>query len=130
MILFGHRFIESETFYHIDSVASIRKTPSNSLIYLEFNEENLDIIEHLTSSDIRFALHVTSIKEVIYAENLGATYIVLEQNLAKDAQKIANEYLFDAKILAHADDENDIEDLAYQGIDGAIFLKAIIKISS
>lgn len=130
MILFGHRFIASESFYHIDSVSSIKKTPSNSLIYLDFNEENLDIIDHLISNDIKFALHVTSIKEVVYAENLGASYIVLEQNLAKDAQKIANEYLFDAKILAHADDENEIEDLAYQGVDGAIFLKAIIKISS
>lgn len=130
MILFGHRFIQSESFYHIDSISSIKKTPSNSLIYLDFNEENLDIIEHLTENDIRFALYVNSIKELIYAQNLGASYIALEQSLAKDAQAIANEYLFDSKILAHIDDEDEIEDLAYQGIDGAIFLKAIIKISS
>lgn len=130
MILFGHRFIESESFYHIDSISSIKKTPSNSLIYLDFNEENLDIIGHLVDNDIKFALHVESIKEVVYAENLGASYIILEQSLAKDAQKIANEYLFDAKILAHIESEDDIEDLAYKGVDGAIFLKAVIKISS
>ncbi|WP_345992538.1 hypothetical protein [Sulfurimonas sp. HSL-1716] len=130
MILFGHRFIESESFYHIDDVSSVKKTPSNSLIYLDFNEENLDIIEHLTCNEITFALYVHSIKEVVYAENLGASYIVLDQTLAKDAQKIANEYLFDSKILAHIDNEDEIENLAYQGIDGAIFLKAIIKISS
>lgn len=130
MILFGHRFIESESFYHIDDVSSVKKTPSNSLIYLDFSEENLDIIDHLVQNDIRFAIYVKSIKEVIYAENLGASYIVLEHSLAKDAQKIANEYLFDAKILAQIESEDDIEELAYQGIDGAIFLKAIIKISS
>lgn len=130
MILFGHRFIESESFYHIDSISAIKKTPANSLIYLDFSEENLDIVQHLVDNDIKFALYVSSIKEVIYAENLGASYIALLQPLAKDAQKIANEYLFDSKILAYIEDEDEIEDLAYQGIDGAIFLKAVIKISS
>ncbi len=130
MILFGHRFIESESFYHIDDISAIKKTPSNALLYLNFSEENLDIINHLRDNDIRFALYVNSIKELIYAENLGASYVALKPSLAKDAQKIANEYLFDSKILAHVENEDEIEDLAYQGIDGAIFLKAVIKISS
>lgn len=130
MILFGHRFIESESFYHISDIVSIKNTPSNSIIYLDFSEENLDIIEHLNVNSVKFALHVSSIKELIYAHILGAAYITLPQKMAKDAQKIANEYLFDAKILAHIEDEDEIEELAYIGVDGAIFSKAIIKISS
>ena len=130
MILFGHRFIESENFYHISDIPSIKNTPSNSVVYLDFSEKNLDIIEHLSTNALRFVLHVNSIVELIYAHNLGASYITVDKELAAAAQKIANDYLFDAKILAHIDEEEEIEELALEGVDGAIFSKAIIKISS
>lgn len=130
MMLFGHRFLVSEHFYHIENVTCIKKTPANSTIFLNFHEENLDIIDHLFTNSIKFALHIKSIKELIYAHALGASYIVVEQKLAEDAQKVANDYLFDAKILVHIEDEDEIEDLALLGVDGVIFAKAIIKICS
>ncbi len=130
MILFGHRFLASENFYHVENLACISKTPSNSTIFLNFNENNLDIIDHLFTNAIKFALHVKSIKELIYAYTLGASYIIVESKLAEDAQKVANDYLFDAKILVHVEDEEEIEDLALLGVDGVIFAKAVIKICS
>jgi hypothetical protein len=130
MILFGHRFLKNEHFYHIDSIYSIPKTPPNSTIFLHYDEKNLDIIDHLFTHSIKFALHVKNIKELIYAHALGALYITVEKELVKNAQKIANDYLFDAKILAHVEDEDEIEDLALLGVDGVIFVKAIIKIST
>ncbi len=130
MILFGHRFIKSEKFYHVDSIESILKTPPNSLIYITFKEEELDIINHCIEQDIRFALHVNNITELIYAENFSASYITIDAILAKDAQQIADKYLFDAKILVHAIDEGEIQEFAYQGMDGVIFSDAIIKITS
>ena len=130
MILIGHRFIDSEELYHIDTTQSISKTPPNSTVYIFFNEENLDIIKHCAKNGVKFALHVNSVAELIYAENLGAAYITVDAQDAKNAQQIANEYLFDAKILALITDEEQIEELAYQGIDGALFTHAIIKITS
>lgn len=130
MILIGHKFIESEKLYHIDAIEAISKTPPNSTLYIFFSEENLDIIKHCNNNAINFALHVNSVTELIYAENLGATYIVVSVQDAKDAQQIANEYLFDAKILATITDEEQIEELAYLGIDGALFTQTIIKITS
>ena len=130
MIFFGHRFLASEHFYHIDSIYSIAKTPSNSTIFLEYDEENLDIIDHLFTNNIKFALHVNDIKELVYAHAMGALYITVEKELAKNAQKVANDYLFDAKILVHVENEREIEDLALLGVDGVIFAKAIVKISS
>lgn len=130
MIIFGHRFLKSATFYHVDTISSITKTPSNALIYITFSEENLDIINHCIENNIDFALHVRTVLELIYAENLGASYITVEVNQAHEMQKIANEYLFDAKILVHITEEKEIEELAYQGIDGVLFSHAIIKISS
>lgn len=130
MILFGHRFIKSESFYHVFDIDSISNTPPSSPIYLEFDEKNLDIIDHALRCSVKFALHVKDIKEIVYASSLGAAYIIVEKPLAKTAQNIAENYLFDSKILVFAQDENDIEELALLGIDGILFQEAVIKISS
>lgn len=130
MLLFGHRFIESPRLYHIDDVDAIAHTPANSTLYVTFSETNLDILAHCRENGLRFALEVESLREVIYAESLGASYIVVEEELAKLAQKTAETYLFDAKILCRIDDEDMIEEIALQGIDGAIFAEAVVKISS
>lgn len=129
MLLFGHRLISSERFYHIDDIDSIAHTPSNSTIYLQFSEKNLDIIEHMRSNDIPFALKCHSLTEVIYAHALQASFIVVDEALAKAAQNSAENYLFDAKVLAHIDSEEKIEEMASEGIDGIIFSEAIVKIS-
>jgi len=128
MLFFGHRFIESEKFYHVFDIDTIIQTPPSSTIYVEFDEENLDIINYLKENKINFALKVKNITELMYASALGASYIHVEQELAKTAQKIAENYLFDAKILVHLEDEDKIEEMALLGVDGVIFTEAIVKI--
>jgi hypothetical protein len=130
MFIFGHRFIESEKFYHVSDIEAISNTPPSSHIYVDFSEENLDIIKHLRDNEIVFALDVKNITELIYASTLGASYIVVDKNLAKDANDIANNYLFDAKILVHIKKEEQIEDMAIIGVDGVIFTNSIVKINS
>jgi len=130
MLFFGHRFIQSQKFYHVFDIDTIATTPPSSIIYVEFNENNLDIITYLQENKILFALKVVNITEIIYASALGASYIVVKQNLAKTAQKIAENYLFDAKILAHIDSEDEIEELILLGLDGVICPSAVIKVSS
>ena len=130
MLIFGHRFIPSDAFFHIFDIESITKTPPSSKIYLEFSENNLDIIEHLRLNNITFALEVHTITELIYASSLDASYICLHPKLAKTAQSIAENYLFDAKILVHVTKETEIEEMALLGIDGVVFPEAIVKVSS
>lgn len=129
MLLFGHRFIESEKFYHISSIEAVDHTPPNSTLFLDFCEKNLDIITHLRVNGIRFALEVKSVTEAIYAQNLDAKYIIVNHVISKNIQKIAENYLFDAKVIVHCDDEARIEEFAFLGIDGVIFSEAIIKIN-
>ncbi len=129
MLLFGHRFITSERFYHIDDIDAIIHTPSNSLLYLTFSESNLDIIEHMRSNHLKFALECHNLTEIIYANALDAAYIIVNEELAKSTQKAADTYLFDAKVLVHIDSEERIEAMASEGIDGALFSEAIVKIS-
>ncbi|MDT8338922.1 MAG: hypothetical protein RQ763_06965 [Sulfurimonas sp.] len=130
MIFFGHRFLKNETLYHVFDIDSILHTPPSSTIYVEFDEKNLDIINHAVLNSVKIAIFAKNIREVLYASSLGASYIVVEKELAKSAQNIAENYLFDAKILALTEDEDEIEELALLGVDGAIFSNAIIKISS
>ncbi len=130
MLIFGHRFIESENFYHIPNIQAIKNTPPNSTIYLDFSEENLDIIKHAVSNDVPLALGVKNITEIIYASSLGSSYTVVSKNLATTAQNIATSYLFDTKIIVHVEDETEIEEYALLGIDGVIFSNAIIKTNS
>ena len=130
MLFFGHRFIESENFYHIQSIDAIQNTPSSSTILVDFNEENLDIINHAVLNSIPLATEVQNITQIVYASSLGARYIVLPKELAKTAQNLADNYLFDAKILVHVEEEGEIEELALLGVDGIIFSNAIIKINS
>ncbi|RUM61032.1 MAG: hypothetical protein DSZ03_09155 [Sulfurimonas sp.] len=130
MLLFGHRFIASERFYHIEDIAAILHTPANALLYVVFDENHLDILNHLQHNALRFAVDVRSVRELIYAENFGAAYIMLSTSLAKEAQNIAETYLFDAKIIARIDDERDIETMAYEGIDGVAFPEAVIRVSA
>lgn len=130
MLLFGHSFIQNEHFYRIADIDAIAKTPSSSLVYCSFSQENLDIITHCQLNSVRFALKVQDITEIIYAASLGASYIVVPKELAKTAQNLANNYLFDAKILARSDDEADIEEFALLGIDGILFGNGIIKVNA
>lgn len=129
MLLFGHRFIPSESFYHIDSIEAIKNTPPSSTLYLSFSEENLDIIEYLNTNSIAFILSVQNITELIYASSLTSKFILVPKELAKTAQDIAESYLFDAKILVKIEKESEIEELALLGLDGLLFSNAIIKIT-
>jgi hypothetical protein len=128
MIIFGHSFIKNEDLYHITDIDDIYKTPPNSIIYIKFDEKNLDIIEYLQKNDIRFALEVDSIKEIIYGSNLNASYLCVKKEFAKTAQNLAESYLFDSKILAHIQNEDELETLALEGIDGVLFPTAIVKV--
>ena len=130
MLIYGHRFIKSNSFYHVLDIDSISNTPPSSTIFVEFGENNLDIINHITTNSIPLALEVNNITQIIYASSLGASFIIIPKELAHTAQKLANNYLFDAKILTLLEDEDEIEEFAILGVDGVIFTNAIIKINS
>lgn len=130
MLLFGHRFIASPSFYHILDIDSITHTPPSSTIYLEFSEKNLDIITHAQANEVSFALSIQNIEEFIYASALNANYIIVERSYAKTFQEIAQTYLLDSKVLVRIENDKEIEDLALLGIDGVIYSNAIIKVNS
>jgi len=127
MLLFGHRFIQNESFYAISEADEIISTPPGSTLFIKFSEENLDLIEYASLNSMPFVIGVESVTELIYAIALRAKYILVKKELAKTAQKVAESYLFDAKILVKIKEEDEIEEMAILGIDGVLFSSAIIK---
>jgi len=130
MLIFGHTYIESPKFYHISEEDAIVKTPPSSTIYLDFTDRNIDIINYLKSNSIAFALNITNLKEALFANAMGARYIIVQKALAKEVQDRAEHYLFDAKVLVHITQESELEEMAHLGIDGVLFSSAIVKISA
>ncbi len=130
MLLFGHPYIDYKPFYHIEEIDEIEYTPANSTLFLHFKEESLDIIRYMQKNHLTFALQASDLNEVIFAHNLGAKYILVNETLAKSAQNVAENYLFDAKILCHLKSDTNLEEKIIEGIDGVIFAQAIIKISN
>ena len=76
MLLFGHPYVSSLPFYHIDSIEAVRHTPPNSVVTLFFTPENLDVIEYLRKNNVRFALHIETPTDAVLGENLGASYLI------------------------------------------------------
>ncbi|KFN40499.1 MAG: hypothetical protein JU82_02620 [Sulfuricurvum sp. MLSB] len=130
MILFGHPYVPSERFYHIESVEAVRHTPANSVLALFFSPENLDIIRYLRENSIRFALFIETPVDAVIAENLRASYLIVNPKNGSAVQSVAEHYLFDAKVLGYTDDTDDLEDLIEMRLDGVIFPEAIIKVTT
>ncbi len=130
MILFGHPYVPSERFYHIDSIEAIRHTPGNSVIALFFSPDNLDTIDYLRHNRIRFALFVDTAVDAVIAENLRASYLIVPPSDGAEIQEVAEHYLFDAKVLGYIDDPDDLQKLIDRRLDGAIFPEAIVKVTT
>lgn len=125
MLIFGHNLIPSECFAPVSSIPEIAKTKPNQTILLDSLESNIDTIKYCQDHDISYAVNSNTIKDSIFANALGATYILVESKQAKMVQDIATEYLFDSKVLAYIEDDSQIEDMALLGIDGVLFAPAL-----
>ncbi|WP_333803272.1 hypothetical protein [Sulfurospirillum sp.] len=125
MLLIGHELISSKPFYRVVSIEEIAKTPSQGVVLFDF-EPNL--AAYCNTQSVVFALHVKHIKELILANALGASYFIVDKGLALHAQKIADDYLFDGKVLLLSNDDNEIEFAASHAIDGILFESGIVQL--
>jgi len=125
MIILGHNFIKSEPFYFVKKSEDISNTPSNSTVVFEFSEKNLELCTHCRDEDVSFAIIADVVKDVLFTNSLGASFIICDKKLVSKAQKLADEYMFDAKILLYGANETDLEWAADLGIDGILFEKGI-----
>lgn len=125
MIIVGHPWIESKKFCKIFSKEDIKKSEAKDIVLLEPIVDSHDLAQYCQENSIPFAVTVNSLKEAIFANALGAVYMVCEEDDALIVHPIAQEYLFDTRILVLIHDEKEIAKIARSGIDGVIFPAAI-----
>ena len=125
MIIIGHPWIDFEPFYLVKKIEDIGCTPPNSRVIFSFNEASLPLCRHCAQNGVSFALICDTKRDILFAQALGCDYIVCDKNVAIDAQKFADGYLFDAKILLYTGAQSDMEWVADHEIDGILLEEGI-----
>jgi len=128
MLIFGHRWVESPRFVKVFSLEDISRTRREDILLLEPLSVSIDLVKHCRQNDLIFAVTIGSLKEALLANALGAAYVLCQHEQAIEVQKIAEEYLFDTRVLVLVEEERGIETVARFGIDGVIFPSAIVQV--
>ena len=121
MKIFEHEYIESEKFYEVKSIEEITSTPANALLQLKQLSCSLALAKYCQLNSLRYALEIESIEDAIFANLLGATYVLCNKELAKELMPIAQHYLFDTQVLGYIN-ADEIEEMARAGVDG-VFIR-------
>jgi len=128
MLIFGHPWVESSRFVKAFSTEEIGKSSPKDVLLLEPLNVSIDLVRHCQANGLAFAVTIGTLKEAILANALGAAYIVCQHEQAIEVQKVAEEYLFDTRILVLVESDREIETMARFGIDGVIFPAAIAQL--
>lgn len=123
MIILGHKAIETPHFRRVAGIDEIAESRANDIVWFGASDDSeYSIARHCAAHEIAYGVEIFSIKDALIFSQLGAKYLITRtRNLACDAQKIANEYFFDAKILCVIEREDEMEQIAKWGIDGVVF---------
>jgi hypothetical protein len=125
MKIIGHPWIESERFVSVETIERIKKTPPASILLFADIEHSIELLHYCREQGLPFAVETEELKSMLFAQALGARYILAGNNSAEVFQAVAQHYLFDMEILVPIDHENEIENYAKMGIDGVIFVSSI-----
>jgi hypothetical protein len=126
MIILGHPDIPFQPLHYVESVEEISRTPSGVVLWLGPYAQAKEIAKHCRQNRIAYAVMAESLIDALLANALHATYILAQMPLATQLQKMAETYLFDAKIIVPIDEEIEMAAIAQAGIDGVIFQEAIV----
>jgi hypothetical protein len=128
MLIFGNPYIESPKFIEINTISQIDSTNPKDILLIEFKEP-FSLAKYCFENNLEYAIEANSIKDALLAINLGCSFIIANLELAKTLQKIANEYLWDSKILVKIKDDSTLEKVALNYIDGVIYQNHIERIN-
>jgi len=122
MIIIGNEYISHDYFEGIHEIKDIVHTSSNTTLLFFYN---LDLMSYCYQNKLPYAVILNSIQEAIFANNLGAKYLITDEHKSKAIQTVAENYMFDSKILSIIDGVEMIEAVATNVIDGVIYKKIL-----
>jgi len=125
MIIIGHPWIKSPQFCKVFNQEDIKQTSPKQIVLMEPLNDSHALAQYCQANNIAFAVSINTLTDALFANALGASYVICEEDDADIIQPIANEYLFDTRLLVLIHDEKEIAKIARNGIDGVIFAEAI-----
>jgi len=125
MIIIGHHLIQFEPLFFIKESEDIKNTPSNSVVIFEFDSKTIPLCRYCNENAVDFALIADSYHDLILSSTFDPKYIVCDKALSPKAQKFADDYVLDSKVLYYSSDESDLEWVAENAIDGILFEEGI-----
>lgn len=125
MIIVGHPWVESSRFCKVFSIEEIKNSDAKDVVLLEPLADSIEFAKYCQSNEVPYAITVNTLKEAIFSNAMNADFIICEEDDACIIQPIAQEYLFDTKVLVLIQDEKSIAKIARSSIDGVIFSEAI-----
>lgn len=99
------------------NLSGLDMTPAGSIVLTTYNAADMKTYE--TYAPV-LGIIVYSLKEFIVAAKCGVKYAIAGYGLAKQLQKAADNYLYDTKVLAIIDKEEELEQAAIDELDGVI----------
>ncbi|SFZ98493.1 hypothetical protein MNB_SV-5-219 [hydrothermal vent metagenome] len=125
MIIIGHPWVKSQQFCKVFSIEEIEKSDPKHIVLLEPFVDSHDYASYCQENNIEYAIVANSLDDALFANALGAKYMICEEEIALMVTPIAQEYLFDTRILVLIHSEKEIPKIARGGVDGVIFPEAI-----
>ena len=117
MLIFDKMLTGDLPFFEIISKKDIQFTPPNAIVLFNYD---IELAKYCKNNSILFAMKINSIKELVYANAIGCDYAFVKKDFAKTAQDIANEYMFDMKIILLIKNDEELEWAVLNGVDGVI----------
>jgi hypothetical protein len=126
MIIIGDSALYTdERFCKITKHSQLESIASDCIALFDGARVHFEGMRFCVDNGIDFAVIVKNLRDVIYASIQKASYIIVDDALAQDAQDLAENYMFDAKILQIIDHEDQIEEIAPNHIDGVVYRRAL-----
>jgi len=125
MVLIGDPLVPYEDFFFISSIDDIKNTNPNCTLIFDYDES---LLTYCFKNDLDCAVVIKNIKQSIYCNALKAKYTICDKEIAVKIEKIAENYMFDSKVLSIIEDSDEIEQIALLQIDGIIYSKILKKI--
>lgn len=121
MIIIGNEFINYPKFVKISHITDIKQTKPLDIVVFDYD---IKIVSYCNKNNITFAVITDNITDIIFSNALNAKFIIVKEN-SQEIQKIAENYMFDTKILQLISNDMQIESIARWGIDGVIYEDSI-----
>ncbi|MBX7490914.1 hypothetical protein [Helicobacter turcicus] len=126
MLILNHPLITPLNLVFAKEKEKIQNSLPNDFLILTNRDSTklLHLAKYCQDNHLSFSAIPTNTTEALLLINLNVRFL-LTNNLefAKHLQKLAETYLFDAKILLCITQEKQIDSVAEHGIDGVIFAK-------